>query len=93
MLFFLLLFLSFQSEISKKPFYFGIITERKRSKGWNVQVFFYSKRALGWSFNVRSTGSQERWTKQKQRQTKDQIENVDLFKETNMVNIFSRERM
>ena len=32
---------------------------------------------------VRLTGSQERWTKQKQSQTKDQIENVNLFKETN----------
>ena len=42
---------------------------------------------------VRSTGSQERWTKQKQSQTKDQIENVDLFKETNKVNICSRENV
>ena len=42
--------------------------------------------------SVRSTGSQERRTKQKQSQTKDQIENVDLFKETNKVNICSRER-
>ena len=41
---------------------------------------------------VRLTGSQERRTKQKQSQTKDQIENVDLFKETNKVNICSRER-
>ena len=45
-----------------------------------------------WNKAVRSTGSQERRTKQKQSQTKDQIENVDLFKETNKVNICSRER-
>ena len=38
------------------------------------------------------TRSQERQTKQKQSQTKDQIENIDLFKETNKVNICSRER-
>ena len=42
--------------------------------------------------DVRSTGSQERQTKQKQSQTKDQIKNVNLFKETNKVNICSRER-
>ena len=48
--------------------------------------------AVSFSFPVRSTGSQERRTKQKQSQTKDQIENVDLFKETNKVNICSRER-
>ena len=38
------------------------------------------------------TGSQERWIKQKQSQTKDQIKNINLFKETNKVNICSKER-